>query len=133
MFIPVEFAYTVAVNYDRELLAYAYSKNVIIATPSVLTLILKIAYNLWVQEKGRDKADEVMALAGQLYDKFCSFAKSIEDIGSSLDKTGAAYDNAKKLLVSGKGNLMSRAERIKQLGAKTAKSLDKSKFEHDGK
>lgn len=131
MFIPVEFAYTVAVNYDRELLAYAYSKNVIIATPSVLTLILKIAYNLWVQEKSQEKAAEVLALAGQLYDKFCSFAKSMEDIGSSLNKTSTLYDNAEKLLVSGKGNLMSRAERIKRLGAKTAKSLDKSKFEHN--
>ncbi|MHB8232618.1 MAG: DNA recombination protein RmuC [bacterium] len=131
MFIPIEFAYTVAVNYDRDLLIYAYSKNVIIATPSIIMLILKIVYNLWVQEKSQEKAAEVMALAGQLYDKFCNFAKSMEDIGSSLDKTAAAYDNARKLLVSGKGNLMSRAERIKQLGAKTAKSLDNSKFEHE--
>ncbi|MHB1662160.1 MAG: DNA recombination protein RmuC [bacterium] len=131
MFIPVEFAYTVAVNYDRDLLVYAYGRNVIIATPSIIMLILKIVSNLWVQEKSQEKAVEVMMLAGQLYDKFCSFSKSMEDIGSSIDKTAAAYDNARKLLVSGKGNLMSRAERIKQLGAKTAKSLDRGKFEHE--
>ena len=135
MFIPVEFAYTAAVNYDRELLAYAYSRNVIIATPSIIMLILKIVQNLWIQEKSQEKAAEVMALAGQLYDKFCSFAKSMEDIGSSLDKTSAAYENARKLLVSGKGNIMSRFEKMRLLGAKTTKTLDAGKFdgeEEDG-
>ena len=135
MFIPVEFAYTVAVNYDRELLTYAYSKNVIIATPSIVMLILKIVYSLWVQEKSQEKAAEVMELAGGLYDKFCSFAKSMEDIGASIDKTAAAYDNAKKLLVSGKGNIMSRFEKMRLLGAKTTKTLDAGKFdgeEEDG-
>ena len=131
MFIPVEFAYTVAVNYDRELLTYAYSKNVIIATPSIVMLILKIVYSLWVQEKSREKAAEVMELAGGLYDKFCSFAKSMEDIGASIDKTAAAYDNAKKLLVSGKGNIMSRFEKIRLLGAKTSKTLDAGKFDRE--
>ena len=135
MFIPVEFAYTAAVNYDRELLTYAYSKNVIIATPSIIMLILKIVQNLWIQEKSQEKAAEVMALAGQLYDKFCSFAKSMDDIGSSLDKTSAAYENARKLLVSGKGNIMSRFEKMRLLGAKTTKTLDAGKFdgeEEDG-
>ena len=131
MFIPVEFAYTAAVNYDRELLTYAYSKNVIIATPSIVMLILKIVYNLWVQEKSQEKAAEVMELAGGLYDKFCSFAKSMEDIGASIDKTSAAYGNAKKLLVSGKGNIMSRFEKIRLLGAKTSKTLDAGKFDRE--
>ena len=133
MFIPVEFAYTAAVNYDRELVTYAYSKNVIIATPSIVMLILKIVYKLWVQEKSQEKATEVLALAGQLHDKFCSFAKGMEDIGSSIDKTAAADDNAKKLLVLGKGNIMSRFEKIRLLGAKTSKTLDAGKFDREDK
>ncbi len=132
MFIPVEFAYTAAVNYDRELLTYAYGKNVIIATPSIIMLILKIVYNLWVQEKSQENAAEVMTIAGQLYDKFCSFSKSMEDIGYSINKTTAAYDNAKKLLDSGRGNIMSRFEKIRLLGAKTSKTLDSSKFDDAG-
>ncbi|MCL4428268.1 MAG: DNA recombination protein RmuC, partial [Deltaproteobacteria bacterium] len=131
MFIPIEFAYTAAVNYDRDLLTYAYSKNVIIATPSIVMLILKIVYNLWVQEKSQEKAAEVMAIAGQLYDKFCSFSKSMEDIGSSINKTSAAYDNAKKLLSEGRGNIMSKIDKIKLLGAKTTKSLDAGKFDRE--
>ena len=131
MFIPVEFAYTAAVNYDRELLTYAYSKNVIIATPSIVMLILKIVYNLWVQEKSQEKAAEVMELAGGLYDKFCSFAKSMEDVGHSIGKTAAAYDNAKGQLNSGKGNIMSRFEKIRLLGAKTSKTLDACKFDRE--
>ncbi len=128
MFIPIEFAYTIAVNYDKELLNYAYSKNVIIATPSIIMLILKIVQNLWVQEKSQENAAEVMAIAGQLYDKFCSFAKSMDDIGASIDKTSVAYDNARKILVTGKGSMMSRFEKIRSLGAKTTKSLPAEKF-----
>ena len=129
MFIPIEFAYTAAVNYDRELLTYAYGKNVIIATPSIIMLILKIIYNLWVQEKSQEKAAVVMRLAGQLHDKFASFCKSIEEIGSALDKTVAAYDSARKQLSFGKGNLMSRFDKMRLLGAKTSKSLDVLEFD----
>ena len=131
MFIPIEFAYTAAVNYDRDLLAYAYGKKVIIATPSIILLILKIVYNLWIQEKSQEKAAEVMVLAGHLYDKFCSFAKSMEDIGTSIEKTSASYNNAKSLLSSGKGNIMSRLEKMRLLGAKTSKTIDASKFDKD--
>ncbi len=131
MFIPIEFAYTVAVNYDRDLLAYAYGKKVIIATPSIILLILKIVYNLWIQEKSQENAAEVMALAGSLYDKFCSFAKSMEDIGTSIEKTSVAYNNAKSLLTSGKGNIMSKLDKMRLLGAKTSKMLDASKFDRD--
>ncbi|MCL6120783.1 MAG: DNA recombination protein RmuC [Deltaproteobacteria bacterium] len=131
MFIPIEFAYTAAVNYDRDLLAYAYGKKVIIATPSIILLILKIVYNLWIQEKSQENAAEVMVLAGNLYDKFCSFAKSMEDIGTSIEKTSASYNNAKNLLTSGKGNIMYRLEKMRLLGAKTSKMLDTSKFDRD--
>ena len=131
MFIPIEFAYTAAVNYDRDLLAYAYGKKVIIATPSIILLILKIVYNLWIQEKSQENAAEVMVLAGNLYDKFCSFAKSMEDIGTSIEKTSASYNNAKNLLTLGKGNIMSRLEKMRLLGAKTSKMLDTSKFDRD--
>lgn len=133
MFIPIEFAYTAAVNYDRDLLTYAYGKKVIIATPSIILLILKIVYNLWIQEKSHEKAAEVMTLAGNLYDKFCSFAKSMEDIGTSIEKTSASYNNAKSLLSSGKGNIMSRLEKMRLLGAKTSKTLDAAKFDGDEK
>ena len=112
-------------------MAYAYGKKVIIATPSIILLILKIVYNLWIQEKSQEKAAEVMVLAGHLYDKFCSFAKSMEDIGTSIEKTSASYNNAKSLLSSGKGNIMSRLEKMRLLGAKTSKTIDASKFDKD--
>ena len=133
MFIPIEFAYTAAVNSDdgRDILNYAAGKNVIIATPSLIILVLKIVYSLWIQEKSMEKAVEVMRMAGQLYDKFCSFGESMENIGKSLDRTREAYDNARSQLVSGKGNIMGRFEKMKRLGAKAVKSLDRDKFEQD--
>ncbi len=129
MFIPIEFAYTAAVNYDRDILTFAYSRNVIVATPSIIMLVLKIVSSLWVQEKSMENANEIMFIAGQLYDKFCSFGKSMEEMGAALDKTVLKYGDAKTQLVSGKGNLMGKFEKIKQLGAKSTKSIDYIKFD----
>jgi DNA recombination protein RmuC len=47
----------------------------------------------------------------------------LEDIGKHLDKANAVYEEAYKKLSSGKGNLVSRVENIKDLGVKTAKRL----------
>jgi DNA recombination protein RmuC len=58
-----------------------------------------------------------------LYDKFVGFVTDLEDIGKHLDKANTVYEEAYKKLSSGKGNLVSRVENIKDLGVKTAKRL----------
>lgn len=129
MFMPIEFSYTVAINCDKDLLTYAYSRNIIIATPSIILLILKIVSNLWIHEKSMKNAYDIMKIAGNLYDKFCSFSKSMEDIGKNLEKTREAYEESKNRLSTGRGNIMGRFDKIKKLGAKVTKSLDEDKFD----
>ncbi|MFW0883852.1 DNA recombination protein RmuC [Candidatus Acidulodesulfobacterium sp. H_13] len=129
MFIPIEFSYTVAINYDRDLLTYAYSRNIVIATPSIIMLILRIVSSLWIHEKSMKNAYDIMKIAGNLYDKFCSFSKSMEDIGKNLEKTRDAYEESRSRLSTGRGNIMGRFDKIKKLGAKVTKSLDEDKFD----
>jgi DNA recombination protein RmuC len=50
----------------------------------------------------------------------------LEEVGKHLDKAGAVYEEAHKKLSSGKGNLLSRVEGIKELGIKTSKQLSVS-------
>ena len=45
-------------------------------------------------------------------------------MGNSLDGTQRIYREAMKKLYEGKGNLVNRAQTIKELGAKTSKTLD---------
>ena len=67
--------------------------------------------------------------SGALYDKFVGLVEDLQEIGSKLDSTKKAYDGAMNKSWTGKGNLISRAEKIKELGAKTKKELPKDLFE----
>ena len=51
------------------------------------------------------------------------FVSDLEEVGKHIDKASAVYEEAHKKLSSGKGNLLSRVEGIKELGVKTAKKL----------
>jgi len=45
------------------------------------------------------------------------------EIGKRLEGAKSYYDESMKKLYSGRGNLVKRAEDIKELGAKTTKSI----------
>ncbi len=130
MFIPIDFAYTVALNEDKAILSEALNKNIIIATPSVLLLMLRTVENLWYQANLNRNAVFIMNEAGKLYDKFISFTESMQDIKTGINKTSMAYDNAIKQLSQGRGNLIDKLEGIKKLGVKSVKSLPE-KIEYD--
>ena len=61
-----------------------------------------------------------------MYDKFCSFVENLQDIGLRLDQAKNAYDGAMNKLSDSKrfgDTLIGRAEKIRELGAKTSKQL----------
>ena len=75
------------------------------------------------QEKQNVNALEIAKQSGDLYDKFVGFTDDLIEVGKKLDIAKVSYSDAMKKLTEGRGNLVSRAENIKQLGAKTTKSL----------
>ena len=79
--------------------------------------------NIWRFEKQNKNAMDISNKAGALYDKFVNFVGDLELVGSRLESTRTAYESAHGKLVSGRGNLIKRAEEMKTLGAKTNKSL----------
>ena len=64
--------------------------------------------------------------AESLLDKFTAFVEDLVSVGKGLDSTKDNYVKAMNKLVEGRGNLVSRTEKIKQLGAKTTKALPPS-------
>ena len=130
MFIPIDFAYTVAISEDKNILNEALNKNIIIATPSVLLLMLKTVSNLWYQANLERNAVKIMNEAGKLHEKFINFIESMQEIEMGIKKAGNAYEEAFKQLRTGRGNLIDKLEGIKKLGAKSAKSLPE-KIEYD--
>jgi DNA recombination protein RmuC len=123
MFIPIEPAFSLAIQYGENLYVDAYDKNIIIVSPSTLLATLRTIANIWKQEYQNKNVIEIAKQSGALYDKFVAFTEDLISVGNRLDQAKGSYVDAMKKLSEGSGNLVKRVEKIKQLGAKTSKSL----------
>src|SRR5690554_3577413 len=91
--------------------------------PSTLLATLRTIQNIWRYEHQNRNALDIAARAGRLYDKFVAFAEELENIGRYLGQTQRSYETARNRLVSGSGNLVGQAEKLKKLGARASKQL----------
>ncbi len=123
MFIAVEPAFSLALREDPELYNYAFERNIVMVTPSTLLATLKIVDNMWRNEKQRKHAIEIATQAGALYDKFHGLITDLDQVGNKLAAAQQSFGTAMNKLHTGKGNLISRVEKLKILGAKAKKQL----------
>ncbi len=123
MFVPIETAFGSALKQNADLYGYAFEKNIVIVTPSTLLATLKTVDSLWRNEKQQRNAIEIASEAGKMYDKFAAFLIDMEAIGKRIQQTQSAFDEGMKKLKTGTGNLVTRAEKVKNLGAKAHKHL----------
>ncbi len=126
LFMPIEPAYMLAVQYDQNLWNYAYEKRILLISPTNLIAALRMIANLWRVEYQNKNAMEIARQSGELYDKFTGFIDDLLDIGSRLEGTRKAYEASMNKLSTGKGNLIRRVETIRTLGAKAGKVIPKS-------
>lgn len=123
MFIPSEAAYIAAMRLSPTLWQDAFKRRVLIVSPSLLVSALKIVEQLWRREQQNANVAKIAEEAGKMYDKFAAFVEDLRKIGANLDTVRNSYDNAMKKLTSGKGNLVKKAESLRQLGIKASKNL----------
>lgn len=123
MFVPLEAAYMVAVQADERLWEYAYKKRVLLISSSNLIAALKLIKDLWIRDDQTRNALEIAEKGGRMYDKFAAFLKNLEDIGRHLDRSQESYQTAVRQLKTGKGNLISQAEKLKSLGVNARRQL----------
>lgn len=123
MFIPIDTAFNAALSYNPELYSYAFDKNIVIVTSSTLLATLKTVDTMWKNVKQQKHAYQIAEEAGKMYDKFSILVDDLVKIGERMDITKNIYNDAMKRLHTGKGNLISKAQKMKQLGAKTSKEI----------
>ncbi|TNE99189.1 MAG: DNA recombination protein RmuC [Bacteroidetes bacterium] len=124
MFIPLESSFALAVKEEPTIYQQAWSKKVILVTPSTLLATLKTVENIWKQERQTRNAFEIAEQAGRLYDKFVGFVSDLEKVGNKQQEALKSYNEAISKLHTGKGNLVRSAEKLRELGVKTKKKLD---------
>ena len=123
LFIPIEAAFAIASNNYPNLYSEAFDKNIILVTPTTLLAVLRTIDSMWQNEKQKENAIEIATQAGKLYDQFTNLTDELLKVGKQLSTVQNSYDGAMKKL-TGKGNLISRVEKLKRLGAKASKQID---------
>lgn len=123
MFMPIEPAFAHAVQNDPSIFSDAFEQNIVIVSPSTLLATLRTISSIWRQEKQNKNALEIAKQSGEMLDKFTAFVDDLISVGKGLVGAKDNYDKAMNKLTEGRGNLISRSEKIKKLGAKASKSL----------
>lgn len=123
MFIPNDQCYLSALEEDKSLGRYAYSKGIVIISPSNLMIALQLAYNMWQQDVRNKNIDNIVKTANDLYDKVAGFSDTMESVETQLKKLGETFATAKSQLYVGKGNVMRRVEILRSFGITPKKQI----------
>jgi DNA recombination protein RmuC len=126
MFIPIEPAYFTALQGNPDLWAFAYSKRILLVSPTNLIACLKLISDLWKREWQNKNAMEIVKRGEALYEKIVGFTKTFEEIGNSIKASQEKYDKALGQLKEGKGNVINQANQLKNLGLKSDKKISLS-------
>ena len=125
MFVPIEPALMVALSEVQNLYLEALDKNVVLVSTSTLLATLSTVSSMWRQENQKRNVLEIAEQAGRLYDQFVNLTDDLIKVGNQLKTVQGSYDSSMKKL-TGRGNLVKRVERIKELGAKTTKKMNQN-------
>ena len=123
MFVPIESALLMALEYDSSLFDSAFKKNVILVGPTTLMVSLRAVENTWKYEHQQRNAQEIAKRAGLLYDKFVGFVESVDKLGKQIGTVQNTYEETFSKMHSGSGSVTSQFVKLEKLGAAASKNL----------
>jgi len=123
LFMPIEGAFLLALEYDGEFFKKAYDSNILVVSPSTLLVTLRTIEHIWRTQRQQDHAMKIANEAEAMYDKLVLFVDEMIKVGSHLQKAQDSYDTSMNRLKTGKGNIIKRAQNIVELGVKPKKLL----------
>ncbi|WP_456383818.1 DNA recombination protein RmuC [Hydrogenimonas sp.] len=123
MFMPIEGALMLALQTDPTLYDEAFSRHIVLVSPTTLLVALRAVENTWKHERQNRNAQEIARRAGALYDKFVAFAEDLEKIGRQIETVQRSYEKSWKKLTEGRHNLVRQVEVLRELGARTNRPM----------
>lgn len=126
MFVPLEPALFAALHEDNRIFETALEKNIVLVSTSTLLATLRTISYIWKQDRLSNSHLDIARESGLLYEKFVGFIEDLLSVekkleGAKTDFSAAMY----KLKYSPHEGLtiFGRMQKIKDLGAKTTKSI----------
>ena len=123
IFMPHEFALITAQKYDISIANYSQSKQVIIVGPSTLIMCMKLVESIWKLEKQNKNSKEIAEIAGGMYDQIVKTVNLLDKTETAITKSLESIEQSKNYIMSGRGSLYSKADKMKELGANVKSKL----------
>ncbi len=114
MFMPLETAFSTAIEKDPALLEWAVERRVIPASPMTLIALLQAVHYGWKQERMNENARHISEVGRDLHDRLVTYTRHFAKIGRGLNSATSAYNDAVGSL---ERNVLSKARELKKLGA----------------
>lgn len=94
LFVPADAFLDAALQRDPTLLEYAFTRNIVLATPATLMALLRTVAYAWRQEALARNAAAVHALARELYGRLSTLGEHVTKLGNALGNAVTAYNRA---------------------------------------
>jgi len=117
MFLPGEHLYGAALECDPTLIEDAMARRVLIATPTTLLAMLRAVAYGWQQERVAESAQAVSDLGRELHGRLAKLAGLMATLGTRLNSTVRAYNEA---VGSYESRVLPAARRFEDHGAVAA-------------
>jgi DNA recombination protein RmuC len=119
MFVPSEAAFQAALRQDAALVDDAYrSGKVVICSPTTVLATLQMVHHVWRTERQTTNAQRIADEAGKMVDKVSGTVEALARLGAALQGAQAALDDARARIATGRGSMLSFANKVSKLGAR---------------
>ncbi len=122
LFIPGDQFLSAALNEEPDLIEYALSKQIILATPTSFVALLKAVAYGWRQLALADNAQEIRVLAEDLYGRLATFVSHMNKVGRQL---AGSVENYNKAVGSLERSVLPGARKFVELGVSSKKDMEK--------
>ncbi|MCL2525449.1 MAG: DNA recombination protein RmuC [Coriobacteriia bacterium] len=111
-FLPAEALLSAALEADPQLVDYAFSQRVALASPVTLWSIVKSIAYAWQQQEASENAQEIVEAGKELLKRMATLAGHSTKLQRNLDNTVKSYNEFASSL---ERNLLTQAEKLQRL------------------
>jgi DNA recombination protein RmuC len=122
LFIPGDQFLSAALGEEPDLIEYALSQQIILATPTSFVALLKAVAYGWRQLALADNAKEIRVLAEDLYARLGTFVTHMNKVGRQL---ASSVENYNRAVGSLERSVLPGARKFTELGVHAKKEIEK--------